>query len=77
MDENSILLGQTIKLKVIYCRDRNESLQVRIESCDIITIIACSSADGRAISSIYIYNGGDHLLRLHAGIQYTEQVTFG
>jgi hypothetical protein len=73
MDEKGFLLGQTLKVTIIYCRDQKNSHYTRNGNCKIVTVIEYITTDGRVIPPMYIYKGGKHLLEWHAGMQHREQ----
>jgi len=75
MDEKHFLLGQALKVKVIYRRGRKNLHYTKDGNSEMVTVIECISADGRVILPRYIYKGGKHLLGWHAGVQDKEQAT--
>jgi hypothetical protein len=62
MDEKGFMLGQVMKVKVIYCRGRRNPRYSQDENREMDTVIECISVAGKVIPPMYIYKGGKHVL---------------
>jgi hypothetical protein len=77
LDEDGFLLGQALKEMVILCRGRKILRYTQNGDPTMVLVIKCIAADGQGIPPMYIYQGGQHLLGWHAGVQDKQQATFG
>jgi len=76
MDENGSVLGQAQKVKVIVRRGRRNPRYTQDENREMVTVVDCISADGRAIPPLYIYKGSSHTMGWHAAVKKDDDATF-